>query len=173
VCERESECECVCVCVCVCFGVCVCVFVCVCVIVFARAREYTCTPDRFFCRVFVWPKYVFVMLIVALPAEINFFFKIWDQPAELNFFFKMWVQPACVILMTPLSGDDPHDSGPTPLLWSDPVGARRRRAKALRRRAPLGSGVLRVPRGGSGLKPLRLPRALKVLVTVCVCLQCF
>ena len=39
-----------------------------------------------------------------------------------------------------------------PLLWSDPVGARRRRAKALRRRAPLGSGVLRVAHGGSGAK---------------------
>jgi len=32
------------------------------------------------------------------------------------------------------------------------VGARRRRAKALRRRAPLNSGVLRVARGGYGAK---------------------
>ena len=32
------------------------------------------------------------------------------------------------------------------------MGARRRRAKALLRRAPLGSGVLRVARGGSGAK---------------------
>ena len=54
--------------------------------------------------------------------------------------------------MTLPSGDDPHDSGPTPLLWSDPVGARRRQAKALRRRAPLYSGYLRVARGGSGAK---------------------
>jgi len=39
-----------------------------------------------------------------------------------------------------------------PLLWSDPVGARRRRARALRRRAPRDSGWLRVVRGGSGAK---------------------
>jgi len=35
----------------------------------------------------------------------------------------------------------------SPLLWSDPVGA-----KALRRRAPLDSGWMRVARGGSGAK---------------------
>jgi len=40
----------------------------------------------------------------------------------------------------------------SPFLWSDPVGARRRRAKALRRRAPLGSGILRVARSGSRAK---------------------
>ena len=42
------------------------------------------------------------------------------------------------------------------LLWSNPVGARRRRSKVLRCRAPLGSGWLRVVRGGCRL---RLPRA--------------
>jgi len=41
---------------------------------------------------------------------------------------------------------------PSSWLWSDPVGARRRRTKALRRRAPLGSGWMRVTRGGSGAK---------------------
>ena len=44
--------------------------------------------------------------------------------------------------MTLPSGDDPHqpELKNSSLLWSDPVSARRRRAKALRRRAPLGSG---------------------------------
>ena len=43
-----------------------------------------------------------------------------------------------------LLGGECHTYDPlgrrSPLLWSDPVGARRRRAKALRRRAPLDSG---------------------------------
>jgi len=43
--------------------------------------------------------------------------------------------------------------------WSDPVGARQLRVKALRRRAPLNSGGLWVACGGSGAKPLPLPRA--------------
>ena len=49
----------------------VCVCVCVCMFVCARAREYTCTPDCFLCGVFVWQKYVFVMLIVALYKSIT------------------------------------------------------------------------------------------------------
>jgi len=47
----------------------------------------------------------------------------------------------------------------SPLLWSDPVGARRRRAKALRRRAPLDSGWLRMARGGFRS---RLPHAPRI-----------
>ena len=43
----------------------------------------------------------------------------------------------------------PYDSGP--IQW-----ARGDVGKALHRRAPLHSGVLRVARGGSGVKPLRL-----------------
>jgi len=43
-----------------------------------------------------------------------------------------------------------HFDTTSSLLWSDPVGARQMRAKALRRRAPLDSGWLQVARGGSG-----------------------
>jgi len=56
------------------------------------------------------------------------------------------------------SGNDPHNSGP--IQWAHGgVGLKpSAAAKALRRRAPPNSGVLRVARGGSGAT-LRLPRA--------------
>ena len=52
------------------------------------------------------------------------------------------------------SGDDPHDSGPTPLLW------RAARLKALRRRAPLDGCEWRAV--APGLKPLGLSPAPKL-----------
>jgi len=58
--------------------------------------------------------------------------------------------------MTLPSGDDPHDSGPTPLLWSDPVGVRLKPSAAAR---PCTLAICEWRAAAPGLKPLRLSRA--------------
>jgi len=134
--EEGGECQCVRVFANVCVCLCVYLFVNVCFVsVFLLAFMRVCV---FLCAMCVR------LYESEMPVCVG---RTRTHQKEMSIFFE-----GSVIHMALPSGDDLHDLGPTPLLWSDPVGARQRRARALRRRAPLGSGVLRVARRGSGAK---------------------